>query len=314
MCTRIFWADNPIAKVVSRTMDWPVTDEPKLWALPAGIDRTGGLPGSVSWTSRFGSVVLSMFDAGTTDGINERGLGAHALYLDGARFAPPDAPGVLGNVLWAQWALDNFANVADAVAALDGMHIANVPVHGQDLLCHLALDDATGDSAIIEPLDGELVVHHGPQYRVMANAPDYDQQLVNLSKYTSIGASEHLPGDIQSSDRFVRASYFLDHLPEPANLNEALAGVIHLAGNVAVPPGAPDGESGVYPTWWTSAADLSDPTFYFWSRLSPNLVWVSLRQLDLSIGAPVLMVDPRAPALQGDIRGHFDRWDASLLY
>ncbi len=33
---------------------------------------------------------------------------------------------------------------------------------------HLALEDAAGDSAIIEHLDGKPVVHHGSQYRVTA--------------------------------------------------------------------------------------------------------------------------------------------------
>ncbi len=42
---------------------------------------------------------------------------------------------------------------------------------------HLALEDAAGDSAIIEHLDGKPVVHHGSQYRVMTNDPPYDEQL-----------------------------------------------------------------------------------------------------------------------------------------
>jgi glycosyltransferase involved in cell wall biosynthesis len=54
---------------------------------------------------------------------------------------------------------------------------------------HLALEDPSGDSAIIEPIDGELVVHHGAEYTVMANSPAYDEQLANLSRYEGFPTS-----------------------------------------------------------------------------------------------------------------------------
>ena len=53
MRTRTFWSGNGVAKVVSRTMDWAVSDEPVLWAVPEGTRRSaGGLAGghgSVWW-------------------------------------------------------------------------------------------------------------------------------------------------------------------------------------------------------------------------------------------------------------------------
>ena len=63
MCTRVFWSGNSVAKVVSRTMDWAVSDDPVLWAVPEGTRRTAG---HAAWESRFGVVGLSMWDSGTT--------------------------------------------------------------------------------------------------------------------------------------------------------------------------------------------------------------------------------------------------------
>lgn len=305
MCTRIFWSDNPVAKVVARTMDWAVTDEPQLWALPRGACRSGGLAGSVQWESRFASVALSFFDSGTVDGLNERGLAAHLLYLDDAGYAAPTARPVIGNTNWAQWVLDNFATVADAVDAMQELSIASVAVRGEHLGSHLALEDDTGDSAIVEPLGGRLVIHHGPEYQVMANSPTYDEQLANLHRYRPFGGDLPLPGDIFSADRFVRATYFLGHLPEPTTYSEAVAGVVHIAGNVAVPPGAPYDDVGVYPTWWTAAADLDARTFYFWGRLSPSVIWVDMERLDLTEGTPIRRLDPEDPTLQGDVTDAF---------
>jgi penicillin V acylase-like amidase (Ntn superfamily) len=298
MCTRTFWSGNSVAKVASRTMDWAVSDDPVLWAVPAGTTRTAG---DAAWESRFGVVGLSMWDSGTTDAMNSAGLAAHTLYLGSAGFAPPGSPGAVPNLMWAQWILDRCATVDEAVAALHDQPVVSVPVRGQELGCHLALEDASGDSAIAEPVDGKLVVHHGRQYQVMANDPAYDEQLENLRRYRPFGGAQPLPGGIESTDRFVRASYFLHYLPAPANLAETVAGVVKIAGNVSVPPGAPYEDTGVYPTWWISAVDLTNLTYYFWSQTSPSLIWVDLPGLDLRPGAPVRSLDPGDPALVGDV-------------
>ena len=298
MCTRIFWSDNDVAKVTARTMDWSVSDDPVLWAVPEGTRRTAG---DLIWESRFGVVGLSMWNAGTTDAVNSAGLAAHVLYLGTAGFAPPGSPGAISHLLWAQWVLDQHATVAEAICALRDQLVVSVPIRGQDLGCHLALEDASGDSAIVEPVDGKLRVHHGPQYQVMANDPPFDEQLENLRHYRPFGGDRPLPGGIESADRFVRAAYFLRYLPEPANLTEAIAGVVNVAGTVSCPPGAPYEDFGVYPTWWTSAIDLTNRTYYFWSHASPSLIWVELAGLNLGPGSPVHSLDPRGPGLVGDV-------------
>jgi penicillin V acylase-like amidase (Ntn superfamily) len=298
MCTRVFWSGNSVAKVASRTMDWQVSDDPVLWAVPEGTKRAAG---QAAWQSRFGVVGLSMWDSGTTDAMNSAGLAAHLLYLGAAGFAAPCSPGAVPNLLWAQWVLDHCATVDEAVRALHDLRIVSAPVRGQDLGCHLALEDGSGDSAIVEPIDGKLRVHHGPQYQVMANDPPFDEQLEQLRRYRPFGGDRPLPGGIESIDRFVRAAYFLHYLPEPADLAGAIAGVVSIAGTVSCPPGAPYEDFGAYPTWWTSAVDLTNLTYYFWSHTSPSLIWAQLSGLDLSPGAPVRSLNPRQPGLVGDV-------------
>ncbi len=311
MCTRIFWSDNPAAKVVSRTLDWATSDEPQLWSLPAGLDRAAAETG-FSWQSRYASVAISMWDSATVDGMNDQGLSAHLLYLDDidVGYASADARPALPNVLWAQYLLDTCSSVAEALKALDGLAIFSRPMHGQHMGCHLALEDASGDSAVVEPIGGRLVVHHGREYQVMANSPAYEVQLQNLTRYKPFGGELPPPGDITSLDRFVRASYFLHHLPVPADADEALARVVQLATNAAVPSGAPYDDGGVYPTWWISAADLTNLVYYFWSMTSPAISWVDVR--GRSGVAGVQSLDPNAPGLGSDLSGAFS--PAGLLY
>src|SRR5213593_3843505 len=109
MCTRVLWNDNGQAVLVGRNMDWVVDMRSNLWALPAGIERTGLAddPNPLTWTSRYGSVVTSTYDATTADGINTAGLGAHLLWLSESDYGTRDTtrPGV-AMAIWLQWALD----------------------------------------------------------------------------------------------------------------------------------------------------------------------------------------------------------------
>jgi choloylglycine hydrolase len=303
MCTRIFWNDNPIANVVSRTVDWEFSDEPMMWVLPRGLRRGGEAgSGSAEWTSRYGSVSMSAWNGATSEAVNEHGLAAHVLYLGAAGYEAPDERPAVANLMWVQYVVDNFTTVAEALEALRGVRVVPVEIHGQHMPLHLALEDPSGDSAIVEMLDGRPVIHHGREHTVMANDPTYAEQVANAERYTAFGGDLPLPGDIVSADRFVRAAYFLRHLPEPANELEAVAGVIGLARNVAIPFGAPDNRFETYPTWWLCATDLTNRVFYFQSTRSPNVIWLALDELDFGSGAGVRALDPRDVALVGDVR------------
>lgn len=282
-------------------MDWSASDEPELWFVPSGTTRGGsGDATSHVWTSRYGSVVTSMWGMGTVDGLNTAGLGAHALYLDpeDVTFAAADGRPTVSNALWVQYLLDNYASVAEAIADLDTVRITSPLFRGLEMGIHIALEDASGDSAIIEPIDGRLVVHHGREYTVMANSPSLDEQLANRDHYRPFGGELPPPGDITSVDRFVRASYFLHYLPEPEDTAEAVAGVFQLIANVSVPYGAPYSTGDVYPTWWRAGADLTNRVYYFGSTRSPNIFWIELDEL--SDAGEVRRLDPRDPRRVGD--------------
>jgi penicillin V acylase-like amidase (Ntn superfamily) len=190
-CTRVLWNNNKLAVVVGRTMDWPESTQPILTMLPRAMSRDGGRAGpqvavpdnAARWTSKYASLVTSIYGIGTADGLNERGLGAHMLYLQESDFGPRNRnkPGLQAG-LWAQYALDNAATVQEALALLDKVQVVKVTTHGHEANVHLALEDSGGDSAIIEYIGSKPVVHHGREFRVMTNDPTYDQQLALLQK------------------------------------------------------------------------------------------------------------------------------------
>lgn len=247
---------------------------------------------------------------GTVDGLNERGLAAHALYLKSTDVGvrDPKVPG-LQTALWAQYLLDQAATVAEALTLMDGVQLVMVNAHGFDATVHLAIEDADGDSAILEIAAGQLVVHHGREFTLMTNDPTYDEQLKLLAAqdFSHPSSDTPLPGNVNAVDRFQRAAYYAALLPKPADQRQAVAGVMAIMRNVSVPFGAPYAEFGVYNTEYRTVCDLAHRTYFFELTTSPSTIWVNFDDLHLGEGAHTQAIDPYDQSLAGNVTGRFAR-------
>jgi penicillin V acylase-like amidase (Ntn superfamily) len=317
-CTRIFSNDNIFRVLTARTMDWPESTEPILTVFPRGMSRDGGkVAGEIvekenpaKWTSKYGSMVVTLYGLGTADGFNETGLGVHLLYLNATDFGQRDKnrPAVQAG-LWGQYLLDNAATVFQALKLLEGIQIIMVEAHGHKANVHLAIEDAGGDSAIIEYIDGKPVIHHGREYTLMTNDPTYDKQLELLKKIdlSKMGSNMPLPGNVNPTDRFQRAAYFLAMLPQAKSERQAVADLLAIARNVSVPFGAPYKGFGIYNTEYRTVMNLHKLRYYFELTTSPNVIWADLGKFDLTPGAPVMVLNPDNIDLSGNVTDKFQK-------
>lgn len=313
-CTRIAYEGLDGMVAVGRSMDWVENPKSNMWAFPQGLQRTGAAgQNSLKWTSKYGSVVTSMYDFSTVDGINEKGLSANVLYLGVADYGKRNtARAGLSVAAWGQYVLDNFATVNEAVAALQADKIQittrQVPtaIGPVDAVGHLAITDKSGDSAVFEYVGGKLVIHHGHEFNVMTNDPTLDQQLAVNEYWKSLNGA-FLPGTENSAERFVRADYYLRSVPKSGEYRQALADTFSIIRNASV-PFEPIGKDhpNLDPTMWRTASDNKNLTYYFESTTSPNVVWVSLASLDLSAKGKVKKLDLTGNAIMsGDVSGGF---------
>jgi penicillin V acylase-like amidase (Ntn superfamily) len=313
-CTRVVYLGPEGTIITARSMDWKSDMGTNLWAFPRGMKRDGAAgPTSIRWTSKYGSVVASVFDACTADGINEKGLVANLLYLSEAEYVHP-GPGdkrlPLSVSIWAQYVLDNYATVAEAVAALRAEPFYVIPVASPDGAAgtvHLSISDPTGDSAIFEYLDGKLVIHHGRQFQTMTNSPAYDQQLALNAYWQQIGGLTMLPGTNRAADRFVRASFYINAIPKTTDAEEAVASVFSVIRNVSVPLGiSTPGQPNISSTLWRTVSDHKNMRYYFESTRSPSVFWVNLKEMDFSQGAGTQKITLTGGAFfAGDVAAKF---------
>lgn len=304
-CTRTLYvgADNTV--ITGRNMDWKEDMASNLWVFPAGLKRDGASGSkSIAWTSKYGSVVVSGYEVGSTDGLNERGLVANLLYLAESEYPKSiDGRPYLSIAAWVQYVLDNFGTVAETVTALRAEPyniLAPSLPNGVPAALHLSISDASGDSAIFEYIQGKLVIHHGKQYSVMTNSPSYDKQIALNEYWKDIGGLTFLPGTNRAADRFARASFLLNAIPKELDKNyiqgvpqqsyayQAVASVLSVQRAVSVPLGisTPD-QPNISSTIWRTASDQKNLIYYFDSATRPNTFWVSLAKLDLKPGAPI---------------------------
>jgi penicillin V acylase-like amidase (Ntn superfamily) len=312
-CTRILYETGSGNFMVGRTMDWMEDTKTDLWAFPKGLARDGGVgAGSIKWTAKHGSVISAFYNIGSVDGMNTAGLIANALYLVESEYgdAATSKKPKLSIGAWTQYVLDNFATVQEAVAALQKEPFVIVAPElpgGHKAGAHLAIADASGDSAIFEYLKGKLVIHHGAQYRVMTNSPSYEQQLAIDTYWKDVGGLKFLPGTARSADRFARMSWNLNAAAKESDPRLATATTFSLIRAISVPLGVADPERpNIASTIWRTVSDAQAKRYYFESSLSPTIFWVDLDKLSLDAGAKPAKLDLSSkPILSGEVSDHF---------
>ncbi len=315
-CTRAVYFGKEGQTVTGRTMDWLEDMQSNLWIFPRGMAREGDMgEKSLKWTSKYGSVIASGYEAGTADGMNEKGLVANMLYLAESEYPLKDDRPTLVTGAVVQYLLDNFATVEEAVAAMRQEKFRVVSVmapNGSKGTVHFSISDVSGDSAIFEYIKGKLVIHHGRQCQVMTNSPIYSEQLALNEYWKQIGGTVMLPGTNRAADRFARASFYINAAVQSANPREAVAAVFSVMRNVSVPRGiSTPAQPNISSTIWRTVADQKNKIYYFEGTASPGIVWVKLDQIDFKKDSGVRKLTLHGnPDLGGDQTGNFKKTEA----
>lgn len=316
MCTRFLWSSGGEPGeghvMVGRSMDWFEDTDTILAVRPRGEQRESaqGDSASFSWEAKYGSIVALMYKHLSVDGVNEERFQVSGLYLAESDYGERDysRPG-LHLKFAVQYLLDSFATVAEAVTWLRENDIQIIPIEvgGMPGTAHLSLADKHGDSAIIEFLDGKTSIHHGKEFAVMANSPTYDVQLKLVKRYAGMGGADYLPGGTDSPDRFARAAFYSSQLPHTSDARESAAHVFSVIRNASAPFGTVDpARPNVSATRWRSVANLTHGVYFFESTTSPNVIWVSLDDIDFGEGSGERTLDLiNQPDHTGDVSALF---------
>ncbi|MDR2223866.1 MAG: linear amide C-N hydrolase [Flavobacteriaceae bacterium] len=299
-CTRVVYKGPNNTVITARSMDWKEEIMPNIWAFPRGMERVGEVgKASVKWKSKYGSVVTSAFDIATTDGMNEKGLVANILWLVESKYPEYNPNGKdkgISLAAWAQYVLDNYATVDEAVKDLQKNPLivvtANTPGRTTLATVHLTVSDSKGDNAVLEYIDGKLVVYHDPSYTVVTNSPTYDKQLAIRDYWSFLPGNKVLPGTGRSEDRFARASYYATAVEQSADERVSVGAAFSIIRNCSVPYGVHiDGEPNLSSTKWRTVSDQKNLVYYYEDPIALTPMWLDLKKIDFSEKAKVRKLD-----------------------
>ncbi|MCI2959105.1 linear amide C-N hydrolase [Agromyces atrinae] len=321
MCTSFQLRADDGSVCVGRTMEFPDMLGAKLTVIPRGLTLTSTAPSGagVSWTTRYGVVGMDAIGQAQllTDGMNEAGLYAGALYMPGfASYEQPgdDAGSTLDVLDAVAYALTTSATVAEVFAAFSEITVwgAENPLIDGIPPLHLVLHDATGAAGVIEFKDGAQKHRENP-LGVATNAPYLDWHYDNVRNWlprltaanpgaVTVRGVEFaplsqgqgfvgLPGDSGSAGRFLRAAAYVMTLEQPADAKELEHLTLHALNNFDIPVGMMTGvaATGVEQddqTKWVSIASLSARRYIVRIQSNPTPVVVDLASLDLTGDAP----------------------------
>lgn len=299
-CSRVVLHSDSLT-LVGRTLDWRTPIPTFLYVYPRGMQKQGMPDGNTyRWESKYGSVLAVSYDGGVTEGMNEKGLVMNALFCKGStyRTSPDGKLPALSLAVFISYFLDNFATVDEVKKWLDANEFAIYGARfdqGTEAALHWAVTDTTGKTLVMEFQNGNLDVYVSDDYDALTNDPPFRQMLAINDYWKQIGGKNMLPGTVRSPDRFVRASFFIGHVPTNVDAERATAEVLSVLANVSVPlgyelPDAPNLSS----TQWKSVADAGNLIYHFGFTTQFSVFNIDLKKLNINAGAPVLKLDTEA--------------------
>ncbi|MCM1066061.1 MAG: linear amide C-N hydrolase [Muribaculaceae bacterium] len=299
-CSRVVYTSTKGIAMVGRTLDWRTPIPTNIYVYPRGLEKESMPSGPrLQWRSRYASVLAVGYDGGATEGMNEKGLVMNGLFCKGTVYRtsePTDTKTpVMSLSVIVSYFLDNFATVDEVDTWLKANTFA---ISGQTFdggtvsTLHWAFTDPTGETLVMEYQSGKMYTYRGKQYKVLTNDPPMPQMEAINTYWEGIGGEHMLPGTVKSPDRFVRATFFIKHVPDDYEYDQALGCVESIMGTVSVPLGYElPGEPNVSSTQWRSVSDLTGGKYYFHFADTPGDFWIDLGRLELQPGAPILKFD-----------------------
>ena len=264
---------------------------------PRGMEKWGldeSTDGAVArWVSKYGSVTFNLVGYQyVSNGMNEAGLTVSSMSLRTSVGPEPDERPPLDESLWVQYQLDNHSTVTEVIASQEKVRVVADGSH--HLFC-----DRTGDCAVIEFINGQMVATRGKDLPVIVVTNTAYQEALEAWKKNML-----LDGSLRRFSKAARRVGAFD--PEKEDginyLFDTLAQIT--LSSVRTPPAQ-----------WSMVFDLRNFVIHYRTLLNPDIRSIDFGELDFACNGPSRMLDVHAGEA-GDVSAQFRPYshDRSLAH
>ena len=242
----------------------------------------------IAWVSKYGSLTFNVTGIEFPEsGVNEAGLSIEEMTLLETEYPSESSKPRLFMEQWVQYVLDTCATVDEVVESAQ-----RVAIDGWNW--HFFVVDKTGNSAVIEFLEGDASIRVGaslPQ-PILCNSI-YEEEIGRLRSYTGFGGEQAVELDNPETPRFVQGAHLLRVFKDDED--PIAYGFMILA---TMSRGT---------TKWAKIVDLREMRVTFRTDVNPRLRYVDLDSFDFSCGKPRLVLDVHTE-LSGDVSASFTEY------
>ena len=284
-----------------RNYDW-IVGHALLVVNKRGVKKTARLSSSLEeaspavWTSKYGNVTFNQYGCGFPQGgINEAGLVVEAMMLPGALYPATDSRPGVGSPQWMQYQLDNHSTVDEVIASDSKIRIPryrNKNMPGT----HFLVSDKSGDCAVIEFLEGKMVVYTGDTMPVMALT---NSRYAESLDYWKKGVAPE-PDKYQSFTRFILAANMVRKYGARAS-RPPVDYAFDILSQVSDP----------VKTKWSVVYDQDNLRVHFITQTNKKIRTMDLNKFDFSCRTPVRVLDANAD-LAGDVTDKFQDYTQKI--
>ncbi len=292
-CTT-FCLDDGQSLLFGRNYDWSI-GVGLVMVNNKGLSKSALIPpleAPARWVSTYGSVTFNQYGRELPmGGMNEKGFVVEVMWLQGTVYPERDDRPALRELTWVQYLLDTCRSVDEVIATDAAVRITrdSVPVHF--LIC-----DSTGDAAVVEFIEGRMVVHRAEGLPFEASANNtYADSLRYLKSCEGFGGERVIPPESTNSlDRFARAARGVARYDRDDD-GEAIAHAFKILADVS------QGKA----TRWSIVYDVKNLAILFKTNKLPKLKIVELENFDFSCDSPCRVLDVDFDSV-GDVHECFD--------
>ncbi|RYQ00997.1 choloylglycine hydrolase [Bifidobacterium pseudolongum] len=287
MCTAVRFIDGEDNMFFGRNLDWSFSYGEKVLYTPKDYNYQPAFNAEDRNHAVLGVGIIADDTPLYFDCANDAGLAVAGLNFPGYAEYAPDSVNLTTNVAayeFPLWVARNFTSVDDVEEALKNVTIVAKPINDQYpvSMLHWIIGDATRSIVVEYMADGMHVYHD--DIDALTNQPQFPYHMQNLINYINVdpkpiesvkwgnadlkawgaGLSAHgLPGDPNSTSRFVRVSYTNAHYPQQKGEQDNVTRLFKTLSSAAMVDGNSMMSNGQYEkTIFTSGFSANTMTYY----------------------------------------------------
>lgn len=304
MCTAITLNDIEGNFYFGRTMDFSYELNPSIYICPRNYKIKGLCPNAIENKYSFIGIGQNISNVIFTDGVNEKGLCAAALYFPGfAYYSSICSENSIDSIEVVNFILGNCTDIKEAYWLLKNVNIVGVTdsITNSIAPLHWIIVDKQGKSLVVESCQDGLHLFLNP-IGVLANSPNFEWHMTNLRNYINLSPYQYeevnwedmrlipfgqgaggfgLPGDFSPPSRFIRAAFLKSHVDVPKTSEESVITFFRIMESVSIPKGIVRTQRNVNDyTQYTCCMNLKTSEYFFKTYNNNQIFHASLKKIE----------------------------------